>query len=110
MVLEIVGLRVRDGEQAAFEQAFGKARRLLPGIAGHEWHELRRSFDDPCAYILLTEWHAIESVTLGFRKSAEFARWHELLASFVQTAPQIGYFGADIFANVLETIRAGTID
>jgi len=108
MVLEIAGLRVRDGEQKAFEQAFEKARRLLPGIEGYEWHELRQSLDDGCAYVLLTEWRALESVTLG--KSAEFARWHELLASFVQTPPQIGYFSADIFGHALETARARTID
>ncbi len=110
MVLEIVALRVRPGEQPAFEQAFEKARRLLPGIEGYESHELRRSLDADDAYVLLTEWRAIESVTLGFRKSREFARWHELLASFVQVAPQIGYFGADIHRNERETTGGRTID
>lgn len=110
MVLEIVALRVHPGEQSAFEQAFEKARRLLPGIEGYQSHELRRSLDADDAYVLLTEWRAIESVTLGFRKSREFVRWHELLASFVQTAPQIGYFGADIHRDELETSGSRTID
>jgi heme-degrading monooxygenase HmoA len=105
-----VSLRVRPGEQAAFEQAFQKARRLLPGVEGYESHELRRSLDSDDAYVLLTEWRAIESVTLGFRKSREFARWHELLASFVASAPQIGYFGPDIPRSEQETSGSRTID
>lgn len=110
MILEIVSLRVRPGEQAAFERAFQKARRLLPGVEGYESHELRRSLDPDHAYVLLTEWRAIESATLGFRKSREFARWHELLATFVESAPQIGYFGADIPLTEREVSGSRTID
>lgn len=110
MVLEIASLRVRHGERAAFELAFEKARRLLPGIEGYESHELRRSIEGDGAYVLLTEWRAIESVTLGFRKSREFSRWHELLASFVEAPPQISYFGTDISRDQADTESERTID
>ena len=110
MILEIVSLRIRPGDQGAFESAFDKALRLLPGIAGYRSHELRRSIECDRSYVLLTEWHALENVTLGFRKSADFARWHQLLESFVERSPQIDYFGAAISGNQLDTKLSSSID
>ncbi len=110
MILEIVSLRVRAGAQAAFEAAFDKARRLLPGVAGYESHELRRSLESDQAYVLLIEWRALESVTLGFRKSAEFVRWHQLLEGFAERPPQFDFFGAGIPGNDPDTRRVGGVD
>jgi len=110
VILEIATLRVRTGDQAAFEAAFDKAQRLLPGIDGYASHELRGSLECAQTYVLLTEWHAIEDVTLGFRKSADFARWHQLLASFVERPPQIDYFGPEIPRNDRATKLGNSVD
>ena len=110
MILQIVSLRIRAGAQAAFEAAFDKARRLLPGVPGYQSHELRRSLECEQGYVLLIEWHALEDVTLGFRKSAESARWQELLEGFSERAPQVDFFAADISGNARETRGAAGID
>jgi heme-degrading monooxygenase HmoA len=110
VILEIVSLHVRAGSQAALEAAFDKARRLLPGVPGYASHELRRSLESDQAYVLLIEWHTLEDVTLGFRKSAEFVRWHQLLEGFTQRPPRFDFFGADIPGNEAETRRLGGID
>jgi heme-degrading monooxygenase HmoA len=68
MVLELVSLVVRVGEERSFERAFEKAQRLLCGLPGYLAHELRRSVDREQHYLLLVEWQALEHRTLGFHE------------------------------------------
>jgi heme-degrading monooxygenase HmoA len=92
-MLEVVSLLVRTSERKAFEEAISKAERLLPTLAGYDSHELRCSLERQDAYVLLIEWQALEDVTLGFRKSNAFERWHELLAGLVAQPPVVQFFG-----------------
>jgi heme-degrading monooxygenase HmoA len=94
MTLVLASLMVRPGCQAAFESAFGKAERLLAGSQGYLAHELRRSVECDQHYALLIEWRSLEDDTLGFRKSAEFLRWQELLQRYFSSPPRIEHFHA----------------
>jgi heme-degrading monooxygenase HmoA len=92
MVLETASLWIKPGEQAAFEQAFAKAQRLLAGMEGYISHELQQSLEHTHFYMLLIEWRALEDHTLRFCKSNELLRWRELLHGFMAEPPQIEHF------------------
>lgn len=94
MVLVLASLLVHPGQQAAFEAAFEKAQRVIRDVAGYQSHELRRSLERDHHYALLIEWRTLEHHTLGFAKSSEFARWHELMQGHLIEPPQLEYFAA----------------
>ncbi|HSV52368.1 MAG TPA: antibiotic biosynthesis monooxygenase [Burkholderiaceae bacterium] len=92
MILQIASLLIRRDQVPLFEAAFEKAERLLHGINGYVSHELQRSVERDDHYVLLVEWRSLEDHTLGFTKSAEFVRWHELLSGFVAELPNVEHF------------------
>ena len=94
MVLEVAILNVRMGESESFEGAFLEAQRILAGGPGYERHELRRSLETPNRYILLVWWDSLESHTQGFRQSAEYERWSELLHHFYDPFPTVEHYEA----------------
>jgi len=75
MILELAILNVRRGQAAEFEQAFGKARRIISSMPGYVSHELQRCLEVPDKYVLLVRWRRLEDHTEGFRKSAEYGEW-----------------------------------
>lgn len=92
MILEMASLLIRPGTQAAFEQVFDKAIRLIEGQSGYLSHELRRSVERDGHYALLIEWHTLEDHTRGFRQSNEFQRWREMLGDYLMAPPEVEHF------------------
>jgi quinol monooxygenase YgiN len=81
MMLEHVVLRVRAGEETAFEES---ARRALPIIeSAPECHgaEIRRQAEDPSVFLLLVRWTSLEA-HMAFRATDLYARWRELTHPF----------------------------
>jgi heme-degrading monooxygenase HmoA len=89
MILEVATLNVTSGREAEFEGAFGEAKSLLFGFPGFIELELYRTIEFPNKYILLARWRKIEDHTEGFRGSAQFARWRELLQGFWDSLPEV---------------------
>ncbi len=87
-------LPIRSGQEAAFEAAFAKARPLISCQPGFLGISLSRSVESPNLYLLLVEWETVAAHTEGFRKSAEFAQWKQLLHHFYEPAPVIEHFVA----------------
>ena len=87
-------LNVRSGESPAFEAAFGEARRLIAASPGHQRHELRRCLEVEHRYLLLVWWDSLESHTEGFRKSAAYERWRQLLHRFYDPCPSVEHYVA----------------
>ena len=92
MVLEQALLTVRDGEQAAFEAAFAGARSIIAGMPGFRGLSLSRCLERGTGYLLLVEWDRLEDHTEGFRGSAEYERWRELLHHFYDPFPVVEHF------------------
>ena len=99
MVLEQALLTVRDGEQAAFEAAFAEARAVIAGMPGFRRLSLSRCLERATGYLLLlVEWERLEDHTEGFRGSAEYERWRELLHHFYDPFPVVEHFEAVLTA------------
>ena len=92
MILEVAILDVRPGETARFETAFSEAQTLIARQRGYQRHELRRCMEDEQRYLLLVWWDSLEDHTEGFRGSADYGRWRELLHHFYDPFPTVEHY------------------
>jgi heme-degrading monooxygenase HmoA len=92
MILEQAMLCVIPGQESEFEIAFSEARQIIEGMNGFISLRLARGIESPSNYLLLIEWNALEDHTEGFRQSAEYLRWKELLHHFYDPFPVVEHF------------------
>jgi heme-degrading monooxygenase HmoA len=93
VILEVARLDVRAGEADAFVAAFADARPLLEATPGFVGLDLKRCVEEPDRFLLLVEWEAVESHTVGFRGSDRYPRWKELLHHFYDPFPVVEHYG-----------------
>ena len=92
MVLETAPLTIRPGQTAAFEKSFSQAQGIIAGMPGYISHELRRCLEDDHKYLLLVHWETLEDHKVGFRKSAQYQTWRELLHHYYDPFPTVEHF------------------
>ncbi|WP_442545149.1 antibiotic biosynthesis monooxygenase family protein [Arthrobacter sp. KN11-1C] len=92
MILEHAILPVRPGRESDFEEAFRAAQPLISRQHGFRNLSISRSIESPNLYLLLVEWDSIEAHTEGFRGSADYERWKELLHHFYDPFPVVEHF------------------
>ncbi|MCG6876990.1 MAG: antibiotic biosynthesis monooxygenase [Betaproteobacteria bacterium] len=89
MILEIAVIRVKAGQTGQFENAFREASRVISAAKGYRSHELVRSIENSGKYVLLVRWDSVESHMEGFRNSADFKEWRDLIGSYFEVAPEV---------------------
>ena len=94
MILEHVLLPVRVDRSVEFEAAFAEARHLVEASTGFRGLSLTRGVEHPETYLLLIEWDSLDAHETGFRGSAAYARWKELLHGFYDPFPTVTHFGS----------------
>jgi heme-degrading monooxygenase HmoA len=92
MVLEHVVLNVIAGLEVEFEEAFSRAREVISKSPGFISLRIARGIERPSTYLLLVEWESLEDHTVGFRQSARFTEWRELLHHFYEPFPHVEHF------------------
>ena len=92
MILEIAQLQVRAGQGAAFEAAFAQAQRIISSMPGYLGHELQRCLEQADHYMLLVRWRSVEDHEIGFRTSAEYQQWRQLLHHFYDPFPTVLHY------------------
>jgi heme-degrading monooxygenase HmoA len=92
MILEHAPLRIRPGQQAAFEAAFSQAQAIIASMPGYAGHSLQRCVEDDALYLLLVNWQTLEDHTVGFRQSAKYQEWRALLHHFYDPFPTVQHF------------------
>jgi heme-degrading monooxygenase HmoA len=85
-------LDVIEGREAEFEAAFAVARDIPAQSEGFESLRLLRCVEHPSRYLLLIEWTTLEAHTVGFRGSALYERWRQLLHHFYDPFPTVIHF------------------
>lgn len=95
MILESALLDVRPGQEDDFLAAFAKARPLIAVQRGFRSLELRRCLDEgrTSRFLLQVEWETLADHTEGFRGSAEYQQWRELLHRFYEPFPEVEHYG-----------------
>ncbi|MGV9264408.1 antibiotic biosynthesis monooxygenase family protein [Kitasatospora sp. NPDC003701] len=98
MILESALLDVLPGQEDAFLAAFAEAKPLIAVQSGFRSLALRRCLDEGrrARFLLQVEWETLEDHTEGFRRSAEYQRWRELLHRFYQPFPEVEHYGEPV--------------
>jgi heme-degrading monooxygenase HmoA len=91
-VLEKAVLPVRPDLAAEFEVAFERAKWIISDADGFRELTLSRGVEHPEQYLLLVRWDSVESHEIGFRQSAAYEEWRELLHRFYDPFPIVEHF------------------
>lgn len=92
MITEHALLPVISGQEHDFELAFATAKPLIASMPGFRKLSLSRSLESPSTYLLLVHWERLEDHTVGFRESAHYGTWRELLHHFYDPFPAVEHF------------------
>lgn len=98
MILEQAVLPVIPGREADFEAAFAEARQIIAAEHGFLRLTLSRCLERPSGYLLLVEWETLEDHTEGFRGSAGYQQWRELLHHFYEPFPVVEHYATVLTA------------
>jgi heme-degrading monooxygenase HmoA len=94
MVLEIADIRIKPGQQAAFEEALQRGLATVASQAkGMRGYKVGRAIESPERYVLQIEWDTLEDHTVGFREGPLFARWRAIVGPFFAAPPLVEHFG-----------------
>ena len=92
MILEVAILDVKPDQETDFEAAFSEAQKIIAAMEGYQSHQLQRCLEKPNRYVLLVNWDKLENHTEGFRNSAEYQHWRELLHHFYDPFPNVEHY------------------
>ena len=69
MILEVADIRIRPGEQAAFDEAIQRGlKTVLSKAKGFLGYEVNKGIESPERYVLMIFWDTLEDHTVGFRQ------------------------------------------
>jgi heme-degrading monooxygenase HmoA len=95
VILEVADIRIRPGEQAAFEAAIRHGLDTVASKAqGFQRANVRRSIESPERYLLQIEWDTLEDHTVGFRQGPLFPQWRAIVGPFFAAPPAVEHFEA----------------
>ncbi len=92
MILEKATLNIKPGLESDFEKDFQKASAIISSMKGYISHELHHCIEKNNRYLLLVRWETIEDHEIGFRKSAEYQDWKELLHHYYDPFPEVEHY------------------
>jgi heme-degrading monooxygenase HmoA len=96
MIVEQTLLHIRDGQAEAFESAMQRAVTLISASPGFRGIEVRPASEEQNLYLLIVRWDDIASHRNGFRLSARYKEWRDILHGFYDPMPTVRYFGDSI--------------
>ena len=93
MIIEHADIRIQPGQQAAFEEAIGRALTTVASKAkGFRGAKVLGCIESPERFILMIEWDTVEDHTEGFRGSPAFAEWRAIIGPFFASPPAVEHF------------------
>lgn len=92
MIFEVAVLDVKAGEEADFDVAFEKARKIISTRGGYLSHQLQRCGENPSRYLLLVNGETLDDHTRGFREADEYQQWRALPHHFYDPFPSVEHY------------------
>ena len=93
MILELVDIRIQPGQQAAFDEAIGRAISTVVSKAkGFQGFKVNKGIENPERYILQIFWDTLENHTVDFRGSPAFTEWRAIVGPFFAAPPVVEHF------------------
>jgi heme-degrading monooxygenase HmoA len=93
MILELADIRIRPGQQAAFDEAIERGvRSVIAKAQGFRGFKVNKGIESPERYVLQIFWDTLEDHTVHFRGSPAFAEWRAIVGSFFAQPPVVEHF------------------
>lgn len=92
MILEVVILDVKSGEEKAFENSFNEAQDIISSMNGYISHKLQHCIEQDSQCILLVRWETLQDHTNGFRNSPKYQQWKAMLHHFYDPFPSVEHY------------------
>ena len=92
MILEVAILDVIPDKTSEFELSFETAQEIISTMNGWQGHQLQKCLEVPNRYILLVRWEKLEDHTIGFRGSAAYLAWKQLLHHYYSPFPVVEHY------------------
>lgn len=93
MILELADIRIRPGQQNAFEVAIQRGvNEVISKAKGFQGYKVNKGIESPERYILQIFWETLENHTIDFRQSAAFADWRAIVGPFFAGPPTVEHF------------------
>lgn len=92
MIIEVASIRVKDGSEAEFEAAVGKAVAVFRRAKGCKGLHLQRCVEEPSLYEAVIRWETLENHTVDFRGSDLFQEWRALVGPFFAEPPSVRHY------------------
>jgi len=93
MVFEVADIRVRPGEQTAFDAAIARGvKTVIAHAKGFLGWRVLKGVESAERYLLVIEWETLENHTVDFRGSEAFAEWRAIVGPFFAGAPVVEHF------------------
>ena len=93
MILELADIRIRPGQQAAFDEAIQRGLdTVIAKAKGFEGYKINKGIENPERYLLQIFWATLENHTVDFRESPAFAEWRGIVGPFFASPPTVEHF------------------
>ncbi len=93
MIIEFADIRIRAGEQAAFDEAIARGLRdVIAKAKGFQRAQVSRGIESPERYALHIHWDTLENHTKDFRESPAFTDWRAIVGPFFASPPVVEHF------------------
>ena len=92
MIVEVASIRVKEGQEKAFEAAVKKAYDVFGQSGGCKGLHLQKCVEEPLLYQAIIRWDTLEAHTVEFRKSELFQQWRALVGPYFAEPPSVNHF------------------
>lgn len=92
MILEVAILDVIPGQESQFHADFQQAQQIISSMPGYIEHELQRCLEKPSRHLLLVRWQTLSDHVDGFRQSAQYQQWKQLLHHYYDPFPAVEHY------------------
>ena len=93
MILEVADIRIRPGEQAAFDEAIQRGlNTVISQAKGFRGWKVNKGVESPERYLLQIFWDTLENHTVDFRGGPLFTQWRAIVGPFFASPPLVEHF------------------
>jgi len=93
VILEVADIRIRPGEQAAFDEAIQRGlTTVISQAKGFRGWKVNKGVESPERYLLQIFWDTLENHTVDFRGGPLFVQWRAIVGPFFAQPPQVEHF------------------